>query len=34
MEERALFSDDYYNEWVSFRVTKKHIASALKKNIF
>ena len=32
MEERAMFSDAYYNEWVSFRVTKKHISSAIKKN--
>lgn len=34
MEERAMFSDAYYNAWVSFRVTKKHVQSALKKNSF
>lgn len=32
MEAKAMFSDDYYNEWISMRVTKKHIYSALKKN--
>lgn len=34
MEHRALFSDDYYNSWVTVKVTKSHIKSALKKNLF
>ena len=34
MEERAMFSEDYYNQWFTVRVTKKHIQSALKKNLF
>lgn len=34
MEERALFSDDYYNHWCTMKVTKAHIMSALKKNLF
>lgn len=34
MEHRAIFSDDYYNSWVTMKVTKSHIKSALKKNLF
>lgn len=34
LEERALFRDDYYNDWVTFKVTRKHIESAIKKNSF
>lgn len=34
VESRALFSPDYYNDWVTFKVTRKHIESALKKNSF
>lgn len=34
IEERALFRDDYYNDWVTFKVTRKHIESATKKNEF
>lgn len=34
MEERAMFSDDYYNEWFSCKITKKHVMSAVKKNPF
>lgn len=30
----ALLSEDYYNRWVSMRITKAHVQSALKKNIF
>jgi hypothetical protein len=34
MEHRALFKDNYYNDWVTFKVTRKHVESALKKNLF
>lgn len=34
MEERAMFSEDYYNQWFQAKITKKHIMSALKKNSF
>lgn len=34
MEERALFSDVYYNSWFQCKITKKHVQSALKKNKF
>jgi hypothetical protein len=30
----ALLSEDYYNHWVTCRITKKHVYSALKKNDF
>ena len=30
----ALFSDEYYNNWVSCKITKKHIQGALKKHNF
>lgn len=33
-QHRALLTDDYYNSWVSVRVTKKHVYQALKKNKF
>jgi len=34
IEARALFTNEYYNDWVTFKVTRKHIESALKKNQF
>ena len=30
----ALLSEDFYNRWVSMRITKTHVLSALKKNTF
>jgi hypothetical protein len=30
----ALMSDDFYNSWVSCKITKKHVYSALKKQTF
>lgn len=30
----ALLSEDYYNRWVSVRITKAHVTSALKKSTF
>ncbi len=33
-EARALFDDSYYNSWVSCKITKKHVQSALKKHSF
>ena len=33
-EHRAIMSDNYYNNWVSCKITKKHVYSALKKNKF
>jgi len=33
-EHRAIMSDTYYNNWVTCKVTKTHIYSALKKNKF